>query len=76
MDNKSDKNLLIMQATIESNRQYCDYKMKNITEDLTVIIKIMMDHINISKSSPSHKDSPKPQYPTTVVPANNGAPTL
>ena len=32
MDNKSDEQLLIRQATIESNRKYSDEKMKNLTE--------------------------------------------
>ena len=32
MDNNSDYQLLIMQATIEANRQYSDEKMKNLAE--------------------------------------------
>ena len=45
MDNKSDNQLLIMQATIEPNKQdYCD-KMKNLTAYLTGMITSMMDHI-------------------------------
>ena len=32
MNNKSDDQLLIVQATIDSIRQYYDDKMKNITE--------------------------------------------
>ena len=39
----SDYQLLIMQATIESNMQDSDEKIKNLTEDLTAIITSMMD---------------------------------
>ena len=35
MDNNSDDQLLIMKATIKSNRKYYDEKMKNLKEDLT-----------------------------------------
>ena len=45
MYNKSDDQLLVMQYTIESNRQDYDEKTKNLTEYLTVIIASMMDHI-------------------------------
>ena len=76
MDNKSYYQLFIMQAKIYANRKYSDDKMKNLTEDLTVIIASMMDQIKISKSSPDKKDSPKDQDPTTMVPANNKAPPL
>ena len=65
-----------MQATIESNSQYFDEKMKNITEDLTAMITSMMYHIKISKSSPDQKDSPKAQDPTTLVPDNKRDSTL
>ena len=47
MDNKSNDQLLIMQATIETNRQDSYEKMKNITEELTGIISPMMDQIKI-----------------------------
>ena len=56
MDNKSDDHLLIMQATVEANRQYYDEKMNNLTEDFTAMITYMMDQIKISKSSPDKKD--------------------
>ena len=39
MDKNPDKQLIIMQATIESNRQDSDEKRKNLTEDLTEMIK-------------------------------------
>ena len=65
-----------MQATIESNRQYYDDNINNITEDLTEIITSMMDQIKFSKSSPYQKDSPKAQDPDTVVPSNSKDPPL
>ena len=46
MDNISYEKLLIMQATIESNRQESDEKMKNLTEDLIAMITSMLDQIN------------------------------
>ena len=36
--NKSDDQLLIMQAMIEANRKNYDEKMNNLIEDLTAII--------------------------------------
>ena len=54
--------------------------MMNPTEDfktmLTSSITSIMDHINAFKSSQTHKDSPKPQYTTTVVPDNIRSPPL
>ena len=76
MDNKSDDKLLIIQATIETNRQYSDEKTNNLTEDLTAMITSMMDQIKIDKFSPDNKDSPNTQDPTTVVPDNKRAPPL
>ena len=73
-EKNSDERLLIVQATIESNRQDSDEKMKKLTEDLKGRITSMMDKIAIPESSPDHKDSPKVQYPTTVVPANRRDP--
>ena len=51
MDNKSDYQLIIVQSSIEANRQDCDEKMKNITEDLSAMITSMMDKLKFSKSS-------------------------
>ena len=53
MDNKSDYQLLIMKAVIESNRQDYDNKNKKLAEDLTAMTASMVDQIKISKSSPS-----------------------
>ena len=38
MDNNSDYQLLIIQATIEANRKYYDEKMNKDTEDLAAMI--------------------------------------
>ena len=35
MNNNSDEQLLIIQATIEANKQYSDEKINNFTEDFT-----------------------------------------
>ena len=56
MDNKSDYQLLLMQATFESNKQDSDENMKKLTTDLTGMIASMMDQIKFSKSSPDKKD--------------------
>ena len=76
MDNKSDDQLLIIQANIEANRKYPEDKMKNLIEYLTGMIASMMGQIKFSKSSPYNKDSPKAQYPTTVVLSNKKVPPL
>ena len=47
MDNKSYEQILIMQATIESNRQDYDEKMKKTTEDLTGMITSTTEQIKI-----------------------------
>ena len=51
MDNKSDDQLLMMQARIEGNNQDSDEKMKNLTQYFTGMIASIMDQIKISKSS-------------------------
>ena len=56
MDKKSYGQLIIMQARIDANRQYCDDKMNNITEETTPTIASMMDQIKFSKYSPDKKD--------------------
>ena len=71
MNNKSDYQLLVMQATIESNRQDSDETLKNPTESLIAMITSMMDQIKISKSSSETNDLPKSRDPTTVIQANN-----
>ena len=76
MDSKSDYQLLIMQSSIEANRQDYDEKMKKLKEDLTAMITSMMYEIKILEYSPDKKDSPKSQDPTTLVPANKRDPPL
>ena len=72
MYKKYDDQFIVMQATIEANRQeikannkYSDEKMLKLAEDfksmITSTITSIMDLINISKSSLAHKDSPKLQ---------------
>ena len=65
-----------MQATIETNRQYFDEKMKKLIEDTTAMIVSMMDQIKISKYSSDKNYSPKAQDTKTVVLSNNRAPPL
>ena len=86
MDNKSDEQFLIIQATIESNRQETDEKqmktyekLRKTTEDqnvLTATITSMTDQTNNSKLSPYQKDTSNDLEPTTVVPANRRDPPL
>ena len=75
-ENKSYDQLLTTKDTIEVNRQDNDEKIKKPTEDLTEMIASMMDHIMITIYLIYKKDSPKAQYPTTVVPDNKKAPPL
>ena len=78
MDNKSGEKFIIMKYANESNKkemkynkQYSDEKTMNITEDFKEMIVSSItsttDQINMLKSSPDQKDSPKPPDPTTVV---------
>ena len=80
MDNKYYEKLLIMPAKIEANRKESNDKIKNLTEDLKAIITSTITwiifQINISESFPYHKDSPKAQDPTNMVPANRKDPPL
>ena len=76
MDNKSDDQLLIVQATIESNKQDSDEKMKKLIEYLKGMIASMIDQIKISELSPIRKDFSRAQNPTIMVPANKKAPLL
>ena len=60
MYTNSYEQFLIMEATIESNKQQSDEKMKNLTEDLksmtTSTIKSTMGHMNINKFSPGQNN--------------------
>ena len=77
MYTKSDEQFIIIQDTIESNKQEAAEKqMKNdeeitqLAETLNNLTALMMDQTSNSKSSPTHKDTSTPPYPTTVVLAN------
>ena len=45
-----------------------------LTEAFKEILVAITDQSNTLKSLPTQKDSPKTQYPTTVVPDNRRAP--
>ena len=66
MAKKSDEQLIIIQAAIEtkkqelkaemkSNKKDSDEKMTQFTENLNILTAFMMDQTNISKSSQTHK---------------------
>ena len=90
MDTKSDEHFLIIQATIEANKQEdydkkmktaekqmkTDEKLKHLTEIINNLTAFIMDQTNISKSSPTQKDTSTPPDPTTAVPTNRRAPPL
>ena len=85
MDTKSDEQFLVIEATIEANKQESDKNHKNTDEKITlltenqkettetlklILAEMNIDKNNISKSSPSQKDTSTPPYPTTMVPYN------
>ena len=83
MNNNSDAHFIIMKSVIESNKEqmivnkpYSDEKIMNITEDFNANLTTITDQINTLKYSPTHKHSPKPPDPTTVVRANRRDPPL
>ena len=90
MENKSDEHFLIIQATIEANKQEADEKKMNtaekqmktdekltqLTETINNLTSFMMDQTNNSKYSPTQKDTSTPKDPTTVAPDNNRGPPL
>ena len=51
-----------------------DEKLTQITENLPVLTVFMMNQTNISKSSPTKKDTSTPPDPTIVVLTNRRAP--
>ena len=65
-----------MKEEIENNKQDMKAEMKDIKETLKVFTTFMMDKTNISKSSPSQKDTSTTPEPTTVVPTNRRATQL
>ena len=77
MDNKFDKQYLIIQATVEANKQETgekqmktNEKLTQITENLKVLTAFIMDQTNNSKFSLAQKDTLTPPDPTTVVHSN------
>ena len=63
MDNKSDEKFIIMQASIEANKQGMksnkkgsNEKMMKLIEDLKVMLAAITDQINILKFLPIQKD--------------------
>ena len=74
MDNKSDGQLLVTEATIEANKQESDKNHKETTEKITlltetlnqVLAEMKKDKNNISKSSTTKKDTSTPPDPTTT----------
>ena len=69
-DNKFDEQFLVIQDTVEDNKQEADEKLTHITENLKVLTAFMMDHTKNSKLSPAQKDKSTPPYPNTVVSSN------
>ena len=76
MENKSEEQFILMQATIENNKQEMKAKMKSITETLKVFTTCMMDQTNIYKYSLTQKYTSTRPYPTTLVPTNRRYPSL
>ena len=83
MDTKSDEQFLVIEATIESNKQEADKnqmktdeKLTLLTENIPVLTALMTDKTNISESSPTQKDTSTPPDATTVVPTNKRGPPL
>ena len=83
MDTKSDEQFLVIEATIEANKQEADKNHKEaneklalLTDNLQVLTALMTYKTNISKYSPAQKDTPTPPEPTTLVPTNKRAPPL
>ena len=75
MDNKNEEQFILMNKKIVNNKQECKAEMKDVKEDikdiketLNKITTFMMNHTNISESSPTQKDKLTPLDSTTVVP--------
>ena len=76
MDNKSDEQFLIIQATFEANKQENDEKLRQITENIKVLTAFMMDQTKNQKFLPAQTDTSNPLDPTTVVMGNRRVPPL
>ena len=53
MNKNSEEHFILMQSTIENNKQDMKADMKAIAETLKVFTTFMMDQTNIPKSSPT-----------------------
>ena len=74
MDTKSNDQFLAIEATIEANKKEADKNhnettenTKQLTETRNKVLKGPTDKNNISKSSPTQKDTTPPPDPTTTV---------
>ena len=76
MENKFEEQFILIQTTIEHNKQEMKFEIKAITETLKVFTTSMMYQTNVPKYSPSHKDTLTPLDPTKVVPTNRVATPL
>ena len=76
MDNKSYEQFLIIQATVETNKQDNDEKLTNIIENLKFLTVFMMDQTNNSELSPSQKYTLTPLEPNNLVLSNRRDPPL
>ena len=91
MDTKFDDQFLVIEATIESNKQESNKNHKDTAEKITVITEHQKENTktlkqilaemkkyknSISKSSPNQKDTLTPPDPTTKVQTNRRAPPL
>ena len=90
MNTKSDDQFLAIEATTEANKQEADKNkqeadknhkettenIKQLTETLNQVLAEMKDKNNISKSSPSQKDTSTLPDPTNAVQTNRRAPLL
>ena len=69
---KTDKKLTLL----TENHKETNEKITLLAENLKFLTAMMIDKNNISKSSPSQKDTSTPPDPTTVVLTNRRAPPL
>ena len=65
-----------MKSEMKDIKEDMKSEMKDIKEILKTFATFMMDHTNISKSSPAQKDTLTPPDPTTMVLTNRRDPPL
>ena len=76
MENKNEEHFILMKEEIENNKQELKTEIKDVKESINKLTTLMMDQINISKSSPAQKDTLTHLDPTTTVQTNRRAPPL